>query len=218
MSHYPDGCEPTSEMITGVVARTIRALDSAGVPHLLIGGAGTQTFARPRCTDDVDVFVEPGDAKWALDVLAGEGYSTEEHDPAWLYKAWYDGVLVDVIFRSSGEVYLDAEMLARGERRDYRGTSVLLMCPEDLLVVKAMAATEDTPRHWYDALALVARRELDWEYVARRARVGPRRVLSLLFYAESIDLAVPPGVLARLYEMTHPTPVAAGGNGAIPLS
>jgi predicted nucleotidyltransferase len=205
MSHYPDGCEPSNEMITGVVARTIEALDRADIPHLLIGGAGTQTFARPRCTDDIDVFVEPGDAKRALETLAGAGYTTEETDPAWLYKAWFDGVLVDVIFRSSGDLYLDDEMLQRGERRDYRGTSVLLMCPEDLLVVKAMAATEDNPRHWYDALALVARRELDWDYVARRARVGPRRVLSLLFYAESIDLAVPPGVLARLYEMTHPT-------------
>ena len=34
----------------------------------------------------------------------------------WLYKAWKDGVLVDVIFRSSGEVYLDDEMVAAGRR------------------------------------------------------------------------------------------------------
>ena len=90
---------------------------------------------------------------------------TEETFPSWLYKAIRNGVLVDVIFRSSGGVYLDAEMLARGQRRDYRGTDALLMSPEDLLVVKAMAATEETPHHWYDALALIARRDLDWDYV-----------------------------------------------------
>ena len=211
MSHYPDGEEPSPEMITTVLAEVIEALDAATVPHLLMGGAGAQTFARPRTTDDIDVFVEPGDARRALEVLEAAGFCTEETFPSWLYKARRHGVLVDVIFRSSGGVYLDAEMLARGQRREYRGTEALLMSPEDLLVVKAMAATEETPHHWYDALALIARRDLDWDYVLVRSRVGPRRVLSLLLYAESIDLAVPPEAVALLYERTHPlSPVTDG--------
>jgi predicted nucleotidyltransferase len=197
MSHYPEGEEPSGDKITEVVAEVIEALDDADVPHLLMGGAVATTFARPRPTDDIDVFVEPGDAGRALAALGEAGFSTEETDPSWLYKAMRNGVLVDVIFRSSGGVYLDAEMLERGQRCDYRGTSALLMSPEDLLVVKAMAATEETPHHWYDALALIARRELDWLYIGQRARVGPRRVLSLLLYAESIDLAVSPEVVAR---------------------
>ena len=205
MSHYPPGEEPTTERIASVLAEVIDVLESEDVPHLLMGGAGAQTFARPRQTDDIDVFVEPGDARRALDVLEKAGFTVEETFPSWLYKAMRHGVLVDVIFRSSGGVYLDAEMLARGQRREYRGTHALLMSPEDLLVVKAMAATEDTPHHWYDALALIARRDLDWDYVLTRSRVGPRRVLSLLVYAESIDLAVPPEAIALLYERTHPT-------------
>ena len=211
MSHYPEGEEPTPEMITTVVAEVIEALEGAGIPHLLMGGAGAQTFARPRQTDDIDVFVEPGDARRALDVLDAVGFCTEETFPSWLYKATRNGVLVDVIFRSSGGVYLDPEMLARGQRREYRGTDALLMSPEDLLVVKAMAATEETPHHWYDALALIARRDLDWDYVLVRSRVGPRRVLSLLLYAESIDLAVPPEAVALLYERTHPPATTASG-------
>ncbi len=211
MSHYPAGEEPTPEMITEVLAEVIEALEGAGVPHLLMGGAGAQTFARPRQTDDIDVFVEPGDARRALDVLEAAGFCTEETFPSWLYKATRNGVLVDVIFRSSGGVYLDPEMLARGQRRDYRGTDALLMSPEDLLVVKAMAATEETPHHWYDALALIARRDLDWDYVLVRSRVGPRRVLSLLLYAESIDLAVPPDAVALLYDRTHPHRAVADG-------
>jgi predicted nucleotidyltransferase len=211
MSHYPEGEEPTPEMITTVVAEVIEALEGAGIPHLLMGGAGAQTFARPRQTDDIDVFVEPGDARRALDVLDAAGFCTEETFPSWLYKATRNGVLVDVIFRSSGGVYLDPEMLARGQRREYRGTDALLMSPEDLLVVKAMAATEETPHHWYDALALIARRDLDWDYVLVRSRVGPRRVLSLLLYAESIDLAVPPEAVALLYERTHPPATTASG-------
>lgn len=209
MSHYPAGEEPTREVIARVAAEAIAALEGAAVPYLLMGGAVTQAFARPRRTDDVDVFVKPGDARPALDALAGAGFSTEETDPAWLFKARRDGVLVDVIFRSSGGIHLDPEMLRRGRRRDYCGADALLMSPEDLLVVKAMAVAEDTPHHWFDALALIARCDLDWDYVARRARVGPRRVLSLLLYAESIDLAVPPDVVAGLYAAVHrpgPTP------------
>jgi predicted nucleotidyltransferase len=204
MSHYPDGDEPSVDDITRVLAEVIAELEGAAVPYLLMGGSGAQAFARPRRTDDIDVFVDPGDAGRAIATLADAGFRTEEADPSWLYKAWRDGVLVDVIFRSSGGIYLDAEMLKRGQRRDYRGTSVLLMSPEDLLVIKAMASTEETPHHWYDALALIARRELDWDYIHERARVGPRRVLSLLLYAESIDLAVSPDVVAALYRRTHP--------------
>jgi predicted nucleotidyltransferase len=211
MSHYPAGEEPTLEMVSLVVADVIEALDADGVPHLLMGGAGAQTFARPRQTDDIDVFVQPADARRALEVLDKAGFRTEETYPSWLYKAVRHGVLVDVIFRSSGGVYLDDEMLARGQRREYRGTEALLMSPEDLLVVKAMAATEETPHHWYDALALIARRDLDWDYVLVRSRVGPRRVLSLLLYAESVDLAVPPEAVALLYERTHPSTTVAGG-------
>ena len=205
MSHYPVGEEPSMEMITEVVAEVIAALEGEAVPHLLMGGAGAQTFARPRETDDIDVFVTPGDARRALEVLEKAGFWTEETFPSWLYKAMRNGVLVDVIFRSSGGVYLDDEMLARGQRREYRGTEALMMSPEDLLVVKAMATTEETPHHWYDALALIARRDLDWAYVLTRSRVGPRRMLSLLMFAESIDLAVPPEAVTLLYERTHPS-------------
>jgi predicted nucleotidyltransferase len=211
MTHYPAGEEPTPEMVSAVLADVIEALETDGVPHLLMGGAGAQTFARPRQTDDIDVFVQPADARGALEVLGKAGFETEETYPSWLYKAVRHGVLVDVIFRSSGGVYLDDEMLARGQRREYRGTEATLMSPEDLLVVKAMAATEETPHHWYDALALIARRDLDWDYVLVRSRVGPRRVLSLLLYAESIDLAVPPEAVSLLYDRTHPSVTVAEG-------
>lgn len=210
MSHYPPGEEPTSEALRRAAAGAIGALQRAGVPHLLMGGAVTQAFARPRHTDDVDVFVEPRHARPALDALARAGFTTEETDPTWLYKAWRDGVLIDVIFRSSGGIQLDAEMLARGCVREFCGVRARLMSPEDLLVIKAMAATEEVPHHWYDALALIARGDLDWDYVVRRAHVGPSRVLSLVLYAESLGLAVPPRVAHTLFERVHRPGRAAG--------
>ena len=149
-------------------------------------------MARPRQTHDIDVFLRPGDVEGALDLLEADGFETSVHDPAWLAKAFKRRVLVDLIFRSSGEIYLDDEMLERSERRDYKGVSARVISAEDLLVIKALATGETTAHHWYDALALIAKCDLDWDYLVRRAnQAGPRRVLSLLIYAESCDLAVP---------------------------
>ena len=67
------------------------------------------------------------------------------------------------------------------------------------MVVKALAHDEESPRHWYDALGVIACGGLDWDYLVRRAAKGPRRVLSLLLYATSVDLVVPRSAIARLY-------------------
>jgi predicted nucleotidyltransferase len=204
-SHYRAGEEPTENDLQVALREVIAVLQGAEVQFLLIGGMSAATFARPRVTDDIDVFVRPADARRALDTLAEAGFETKEKDPYWLYKAWKHGVLVDVIFRSSGDLYLDDDMLARGNEREYLGVTAPLVSPEDLLVIKALAAAEHSPHHWYDALAVIGRCELDWDYVLARARLaGPRRLLSLLLYAESIDLAVPAEIIEELFEVVHP--------------
>ena len=204
-SHYPEGQEPSDEQIQRTLAEAVSVLRQAGIEFVLIGGMSTAAFARPRVTDDIDVFVRPDAAQRALQVLAGAGFRTEETDPHWIYKAFKHGVLVDVIFRSTGDLYLDDEMLRRADEQEYRGVRVPLVSPEDLLVIKAVAADEENPHHWHDALSVIARCQLDWPYLIRRARqAGPRRILSLLLYGESNDLAVPAEVIEELFEVVHP--------------
>lgn len=188
-----------------VLGEALAALERAGVPHLLMGGLVVATYSRPRATDDVDVFVQPERAADALEALSDAGFEVEQTDPMWLYKAHRKGVLVDVIFRSTGEIYLDEEMMARGPIREVRGVRARLIAPEDLLVIKALATAEHGPHHWYDALGIIARNPIDWDYLVRRARqAGPRRVLSLLLYAESNDQAVPSDAVEQLFELVHP--------------
>jgi predicted nucleotidyltransferase len=206
--HYPDGAEPDDEHLAHALRDVVTALDGSGVSYLLMGGVGAQTFARPRGTDDIDVFVRSEDTQRVRDVLAEDGFETEETDPTWLSKAWKHGVLVDIISRSKGDIYLDDEMMARASTCEFKGITVTVISPEDLLVIKAVAAAEHSAHHWYDALALVSRASLDWEYVERRAlRAGPRRVLSLLLYAESNDLAVPAQIVESLFAAVHPVRV-----------
>ena len=203
--HYPEGEEPSDEDLQATFADAVEALRAAEVPYLLIGGLSASAFARPRITDDIDVFVRPDMARKVLQTLDAAGFDTEETDDRWLYKAFKRGVLVDVIFRSSGDVYVDDEMLERADLQEHWGVTAPLISPEDLLVIKAVATTEHGSHHWYDALAVIARCPLDWAYLMRRARqAGPRRVLSLLLYAESNDLAVPAEVIEALFEVVHP--------------
>jgi hypothetical protein len=170
-----------------------------------------QALGRPRQTHDIDLLVMPDDAPTVLEELARAGFETERRDPSWLFKGFKRLVLVDVIFRSQGNVYLDEEMLQRGVRCDFGGFEALVMAPEDLIVIKSLVAAENLPQHWFDALGLVSQGGLDWDYLVRRASAhGVRRVLSLLLYAESLDVSVPPAPVCQLFRAVHRCEEPAG--------
>jgi predicted nucleotidyltransferase len=198
----------------------IAAMRGADVRFLIIGGIASAVMGRDRGTRDVDLFVRPEDARRALEALDVAGFDTKVAFPHWLYKGFKRDVLVDVIFRSSKDVLLDDEMLRRAQQREFRGRMLPIAPPEDLLIMKAVAADEDTPRYWYDALGIIAHADgLDWDYLVRRARQhGVRRILSLLIYAQSNDLVVPIAPIAELmtlggYEAAPPEPAKGGHRG-----
>lgn len=184
-----------------VLEETVEVLDRSGIPHLFMGGLASAALGRPRWTHDIDLFVRPQDARRVLETFRAAGFRTKERQPDWLYKAMKDRVLVDVIFVSSGDVVLDEEMIRRAQHVEVEGRVVPVIPAEDLVVIKALVHKEHSPRHWFDALALLRREDLDWEYLVRRARQhGPLKVLSLLYYARSNDQVVPNQVIADLLE------------------
>jgi len=193
----------TEETFLAVLADAIRAIDQAGIPYGMLGGVASAVLGRPRWTHDADVFVRPADAQATLDALAGAGFETQRTNPNWLFKGFKHGVLVDVLFRARGDIYLDDEMIARLVDTDFRGVKLKTIPPEDLLVIKAIIHDEETPRHWSDAISLLTAGDLDWEYVLRRARHGARRVLSLLLYAQSSDVVVPDAPIRALFDMVY---------------
>ena len=140
------------------------------------------------------------DAEQVLDALAEKGFDTEQTFPEWLFKASMDGVLIDILFCAGSTVYLDDEMLARGRPLEISDLTVHAASAEDLLVTKVASHTEGAPRYWHDALSIISRGELDWDYLVRRARFAARRVLSLLIYAQSEDLLVPDAAIRSLYD------------------
>jgi len=118
----------------------------------------------------------------------------------WLFKAFKDDIMVDIIFRSEGEFYYDEEVHAHRRFVDYHGKKVPVVAPEDLAIIKCAVHYEGGPHHWHDALNLLSRFDIDWPYLLQRSRRATRRVLSLLLYAQSNDVLIPNWVIVQLFE------------------
>jgi hypothetical protein len=67
------------------------------------------------------------------------------------------------------------------------------------VVIEAVSNDAQVPEHWENAVAILAANPMDWDYVRRRARFSPRRVLSLLIYAQSADLSVPDHAIRSIF-------------------
>lgn len=189
-----------------VLYEAVDAIEQANIPYALIGGLAAKKLGRPRVSHDIDFFVRPDDAKRALKALEKTGFITQERDPVWLFKGWKEEVLVDIIFRSSADIYFDQEVQEHVRRVPYNGRLVNAIAPEDLIVIKAAVHEEHGSHHWFDALAVLTQGNLDWEYLLKRAKHAPRRVLSLLIYAQAKDVAVPNTIIQRLYRSLYESP------------
>ena len=195
-----EGSSGDPAALADVLGSAVKAFDAADIGYVLIGGLASAVLGRPRCSSDIDFLCAPEDAHRALAALAAAGFETEVTNPAWLFKGFRDGILVDLLFKTYGDIYLDREMLRRANHYTFLGARVRVVPPEDLIVIKAVVHDEETPRHWHDALALLRRADLDWDYLVERAQRGPRRVLALLLYAVSNDLWVPNRPMRQLAE------------------
>ena len=195
------GLEATPVELRAAVEDAVGVLRDDGIPFLFVGGIAAGLLGRGRYTGDIDLFVRPEDSRRSLQSLERAGFETSELNPHWIFKGIRGSVLVDVLFTLKGDIRLDDEMLERAPVRTFLGVDIPLLPPEDLIIVKAIVFDEETPRHWYDALGMIAGGPLDWDYLVRRARKSPGRMLSLLTFARSNDLLVPRAAIERLYRM-----------------
>jgi predicted nucleotidyltransferase len=197
----PESGAPGADAVfVKVLADAVAALDGK-VPFGVIGGVASAAYGRPRCTNDIDVFCRSDDAVAVLEVLEAHGFDVEQTNPSWIYKAFRDDVMIDVIFKAKADIYFDEAMQDRVASRPVWGVDVPLVAPEDIVVTKAIATDESSPAHWWDALSVIAHNDLDWDYLLERARHGPNRVASLLHFAVSTDVSVPTRVVRQLDEL-----------------
>ena len=146
-----------------------------------------------------------------MDALSLAGFTTSDTEKNWLFKAWRDETLVDLIMVSRGGVTVTAETMRHARIVSQYGFYFRMMGPKDVLFRKIMTLTEGRP-DWHDALSILVRMEgkLDWAYFLRLARRNVQRILGFMLFART-ELHVPPGRVISspdlLFTGEHPGPV-----------
>jgi len=163
---------PLEEMLP-ILKKAAAALRDAGVPYILAGGIAAWAYGGPESDHDVDFIVKPEDADRALGVLTEAGFHPERPPEEWLYKAWDDGVLIDLIFGPSGLQVTD-ELIGLADQREVQAMTMPVMRPQDILVTKLMALNENhlDLRSCLE-IARALREQIDWEYVRRKTTSSP---------------------------------------------
>ncbi len=193
---------------------TLDALEAAKVDYALIGGIAASSLGRPRPTQDIDIFVRPEDADQVLGVLEKSGFKTERFNPNWIFKAYKEGVLIDIIFRSEGDFYFDDDVKNHAIMINYHGRNVRVVSPEDFILIKCAVHSEEGHHHWHDALSVLSNSKIDWDYMIYRSRKAPRRLLALLLYAQSCDIWVPNTPIQKIFETVFDQPGSGAPKGS----
>jgi predicted nucleotidyltransferase len=165
--------ETSFDELLDTLKRSSAALRDAGVPFVLGGGVAIWARGGPETEHDLDYFIKPDDAERALQVLAEAGLRPEKPPEGWLYKAWDDHVLVDLIFDPTG-VTVDDAFIEGAEESEVHAVRMRVLRSEDVLVTKLLALKEHSLD--YDGLLEIARavrEQIDWDEVRRRTEESP---------------------------------------------
>ena len=177
------------EAIEKTLKKAIAALREAEVPVLLGGSLAIWARGGPETRHDLDFMLKPEDAERALGVLADAGMRPEKPPEAWLYKAWDENVLIDLIFQPRGLEMTD-EVFERGEDREVLSISARLMSLEDVFTTKLLAIEEHSANFSGVLLMTRALREqIDWDGLRERTRSSP---FAKAFFVLAEELGIAP--------------------------
>jgi len=186
--------EDCFERIERAFRHAAEVLNEARIPFLLGGSLAAWVRGGPESCNDLDLMIRAEDAGRALEACEAAGMRTERPAEGWLVKAWFDDVLIDLIFDPMG-VPIDDEVFGRAEETSAWAVPVQAMALEDVLVSKLLSLDEHALE--FESLLQIVRairEQFDWNEVRRRTRESPyaRGFLRLL---EELDL-LPPAVRA----------------------
>ena len=190
ISREPDpttGADDESPLQTAL-KRSASALKAGGLPFALGGGYALWAYGAPEPIHDVDLVVAESEVPRAVEILAAAGFRIERPPEDWLFKAWLDDSLVDVLHRINGEV-VTAEQVAVATEVEILGLRIPVLPPTPIMLAKLRSLTE----HYCDFTPLLpvvraVREQLDWAYLREQTRDLPFAE-SFLLLAKRLDLA-----------------------------
>jgi len=170
-----------------VLKKAAGVLSEAGIPFALAGSMACWALGGPPSRHDIDLALRRSDAGRALEALEAAGFRVEEPPEGWLYKAWDDDILVDLIWAPMGLEVTDT-VLAATWAVNVDGMEVPALAPTDVLTSKLLALNE-SHLDFEGLLAIVrgVREQVDWVELRRRTEDKPL-ARSFLYMAGELGL------------------------------
>lgn len=176
-----------NEGLREALRRAASALNANGPAFALGGSYALWVYGAPEPVHDVDLVVAEPDTEAAAATLAEAGFRIERTPEDWLFKAFADNVLVDVLHRLNG-VAVQPSDIAAADLRDVLAIRMPVLAPTEVLVEKLRSFGE---HHCDFAKILPAvravRERIDWDHV-RKATADNDFAAAFLLLADRLRL------------------------------
>ena len=159
----PDTGGSPNDRLRAALKRSTSALKAASVPFALAGSYALWVHGAPENTHDVDLVVAEDTTEDAVGCLAEDGFRIERPPEDWLFKAYLDAAIVDVLHRLNG-VPVQRAFVEDAEVHDVLGLRIPVLAPTEVL--STIAGHVRAPLRLRAAAATGAGRP-------RAARLGP---------------------------------------------
>jgi hypothetical protein len=136
----PENDEPAAALRVAL-RRAASALKADGPRFALGGSYALWVHGAPEPVHDVDLVVAESDVEAAAATLSRAGFVVERPVEDWLFKAYLDGALVDILHRVNGET-VDAALIDGAEVHDVLAIAMPVLSPTCVLTQKLLSLNE----------------------------------------------------------------------------
>ena len=187
MSQTATATEDNDSELRTALKRSASALKADGVPFALGGGYALWVHGAPEPEHDVDLVVAESEVEAAADSLAAAGFRIERPPEDWLFKAWLDDSLVDVLHRLRG-IPVEPELVSSAAEVELLGIRIPVLPATPIMIAKVHSLSE----HYSDFGAMLpsvraVREQLDWAEL-RSTTQGQPFAEAFLFLCDRLEI------------------------------
>ncbi|HET9873487.1 MAG TPA: nucleotidyltransferase [Propionibacteriaceae bacterium] len=189
-----ESSEASSDLqsLRDALKRSASALKHDGVQFALGGSYALWVHGAPEPDHDVDLVVTEHDVPAAVDSLTAAGFRIERPPEDWLFKAYADEALVDVLHRLQGDP-VDQNLIDTAQEYEVLGLRIPVLPPTEIITTKMLSLSE----HYCDfgrllAVVRAVREQLDWTRIRAATAKHPfaEAFLLLIDRLEIADLGI----------------------------
>jgi len=166
------------------------ALTEAEIPFALCGGYAAWARGAPEPEHDADFVIREEDIDVAREAIAAAGLDVAQPAENWLFKAFHNGALVDILFRMSGEP-VDPALFERAETLEVLAVRMPVLSATDVLAGQLSVLAE----HYCDMghllpIARALREQIDWDHVRAVVKDNPY-ARAFLYLTDELGITAP---------------------------